>query len=643
MLRQIFFVFISYLALQNAAFAQQVFNCDGSSFISVISSGQTSFYELTLSDIGLSQSPISIDFDASINAIGFNPKDSLIYGIDTETNQLYKVWADGLVEGLQYIPLQGDYFAGDIHPNGDQLVLLNSDSIAFVHLNKMETPVEYVPISTSDQSRIFTTDIAFHPITRELFAYDGLQGKLIKIDVNTGQVDNISFPRINFNDGIPALFFDARAELYGIGNNNAEQNSTLFKFDINTGEAERFSYDAPIGDRDGCSCPFTLKVFQKVNNSFLAPCSNMELVITLSNLTGADLPGYGLIENFPNDFIIEEIVSNPFQGDIISGIGANQLSIENMEIPFGVDSIKLILSIPESAAGSTHELQAQLTGFNPGTNQSTTLNSSDLLIAENNSKTQIFIETATDIFNDRIPEFIELCENDTFMLELPLNPDFEYVWSDGFEGVSRIFTTTENVNLEVIGDCQTLSFDIDAQETQFSITLGDDIFIEQGQRTLLKIETNSISPVDSFVWKTIDGDIPCLNCQSIQVLASEDIKYIATAVNASGCITSDEINLFVTRNIYAPNIFSPDGDGFNDFFYLLSGSPSIGIGEMTIYNRWGAIVFQAQDIRTGDESSGWDGKFKGRIAPAGTYFWIANIAIDKNRNELYQGTLVLKK
>ena len=137
------------------------------------------------------------------------------------------------------------------------------------------------------------------PITNELFGYDGLQGKLIKIDDATGEVDNVSFPRINFNDGIPALFFDPRAELYGIGNNNATQESTLFKFDISTGEARRFSFDGAIGDRDGCSCPFTVKLFQKVNNPFLAPCSEMEMVLTISNLTGATLSSYELFEDFP--------------------------------------------------------------------------------------------------------------------------------------------------------------------------------------------------------------------------------------------------------------------------------------------------------------------------------------------------------
>jgi gliding motility-associated-like protein len=38
---------------------------------------------------------------------------------------------------------------------------------------------------------------------------------------------------------------------------------------------------------------------------------------------------------------------------------------------------------------------------------------------------------------------------------------------------------------------------------------------------------------------------------------------------------------------------------------------------LQIYNRWGNIVFETTDYQLG-----WDGKYKGQDAPAGTYVWI---------------------
>ena len=39
---------------------------------------------------------------------------------------------------------------------------------------------------------------------------------------------------------------------------------------------------------------------------------------------------------------------------------------------------------------------------------------------------------------------------------------------------------------------------------------------------------------------------------------------------------------------------------------------------MQIFNRWGQLVFETDDI-----NEGWDGRFNGDIAPEGVYVWIA--------------------
>ncbi len=641
MTRQFIISFACFLWISGHTWAQQKFACDGNSYISVVEAGQTSFYELFLSDIGLEQALISSNFDASINSVGYNPKDSLIYGIDSETNRLYRLWADGTVEALQFIPLQGDYFAGDIHPSGDRLILLNSDSIAIIHIEKMETPVEYVPISTMDSSNIFTTDIAYHPVTGVLYGYDGLQGKLITIDDSSGLVDNLTYPNINFNDGIPALFFDPRGELFGIGNNNANQESILFNFDLNTGIPSRSAFQGAFGDRDGCSCPYTLKVFQKVNNPFLAPCSEMEIVLTISNLVGGELNNFDLIETLPDGYIIEEFVSNPYSGTVVSGIGENELHINNIAIPYGVDSIKMIVSIPESAGGETHSIQAQLSGFTNGTNVISTLVSNDLLQTEKNSPTIIKVQEVEDIFDDQIPALIELCEGDTFNLVLPSSEDFSYEWSDGLDIEARPFFSSEELTLDVISVCERITFPISIQETAFSVDLGEDITANLGEFIVLDPVINSLSPIDSFVWKTINGDIPCDFCSSIQVQANTDIKYILVATNANGCKSTDEINLFVDRDIYAPNVFSPNGDGFNDYFHLFSSFPSIEIMDLTIYNRWGAKVFSIESSKTNEELAGWNGKINGAAANAGSYIWTATAVFNDRKAEKITGTILL--
>lgn len=67
--------------------------------------------------------------------------------------------------------------------------------------------------------------------------------------------------------------------------------------------------------------------------------------------------------------------------------------------------------------------------------------------------------------------------------------------------------------------------------------------------------------------------------------------------------------------IFFPSAFTPNSDGINDNFGLISPTFSQGY-LLTIYNRWGIVVFQNTDQRRK-----WDGKFNGKPASAGTYVW----------------------
>ena len=66
--------------------------------------------------------------------------------------------------------------------------------------------------------------------------------------------------------------------------------------------------------------------------------------------------------------------------------------------------------------------------------------------------------------------------------------------------------------------------------------------------------------------------------------------------------------------LYSPNAFSPDGDGINDIFKI-SGQ-GMNDFQIEIFNRWGQMVYKSIDL-----SNGWDGTFKGKILPTGTYVY----------------------
>lgn len=98
----------------------------------------------------------------------------------------------------------------------------------------------------------------------------------------------------------------------------------------------------------------------------------------------------------------------------------------------------------------------------------------------------------------------------------------------------------------------------------------------------------------------------------------ETTTYYLTVTDALGCRTKDSIIIHVALpiceepNIFVPNAFSPDGDGYNDVIYV-EGNIITEIRFM-IYNRWGEQVFESTD-----KNRGWNGKFKGKDCPPDVY------------------------
>ena len=89
-------------------------------------------------------------------------------------------------------------------------------------------------------------------------------------------------------------------------------------------------------------------------------------------------------------------------------------------------------------------------------------------------------------------------------------------------------------------------------------------------------------------------------------LVNNDQVILKLTSNSSDCpVVSDSV---IVSNISAsiPNSFTPDNDGYNDYF--MKGD------QITVFNRWGQILYEGRD--------GWDGTYKNMKVSSGTYFYI---------------------
>ena len=106
-----------------------------------------------------------------------------------------------------------------------------------------------------------------------------------------------------------------------------------------------------------------------------------------------------------------------------------------------------------------------------------------------------------------------------------------------------------------------------------------------------------------------------------------DVNSLVGKILVVSTFTPIDSTLSDTSNIYVPNLFSPNGDGFNETWQIpaLASFPD---NEVTVINREGQIVFNQFEY-----NGTWDGTYYGKPLPEATYYYLINIE---------QGTKILR-
>jgi gliding motility-associated-like protein len=84
--------------------------------------------------------------------------------------------------------------------------------------------------------------------------------------------------------------------------------------------------------------------------------------------------------------------------------------------------------------------------------------------------------------------------------------------------------------------------------------------------------------------------------------------------------TYTPIQHYDTLSIKVPNVFSPNGDGVNDFWSIVIYDYGVAIIDLQafVYDRWGDEVFQSTNV-----NQVWLGHTKtGKICSSGSYFYV---------------------
>ncbi len=102
----------------------------------------------------------------------------------------------------------------------------------------------------------------------------------------------------------------------------------------------------------------------------------------------------------------------------------------------------------------------------------------------------------------------------------------------------------------------------------------------------------------------------------VDIATEDSIRVFMRALTEDGCVYQHSTYVYVWKDFWAPNMFTPNGDGLNDEFRFLGGE-HIENFHFIIYNRLGQTVFEGNSVE-----DKWDGNdLNGHPCPIEIYGW----------------------
>lgn len=222
----------------------------------------------------------------------------------------------------------------------------------------------------------------------------------------------------------------------------------------------------------------------------------------------------------------------------------------------------------------------------------------------------------------------ELCVGDTAML-IPLPFPDSLLWYDGSNDSLKIITETGNYFVTAINE-----YNCRATANVLITFIEPPTFQWNMRDTTICIgvpmELNAGAGFDSYLWHD--------NSSGPLFIVADSGWYRITVSNMCGK-ASDSLYVYLEDcrlRLYVPNAFNPNGDGLNDIFRAYG--QYIDEFQMYIYNRWGEMMFHSSCLE-----NGWDGTFKGKVAPEGVYVYKIIYLDATNKYHNLSGTVTLIK
>ncbi|MBX7162568.1 MAG: gliding motility-associated C-terminal domain-containing protein [Saprospiraceae bacterium] len=168
----------------------------------------------------------------------------------------------------------------------------------------------------------------------------------------------------------------------------------------------------------------------------------------------------------------------------------------------------------------------------------------------------------------------------------------------------------------------------------YEIGLGDSVLLDLYYSGQLK----------NLNWTPPDW-LSCADCPYPIAKPLKDSKYTLNTTSKDGC--PDSLIVFIkvitNRGVWAPNVFSPNGDLVNDYFTLVGSNEVKSIKKLEVYSRWGELIYSGKELIPNVYGQGWDGTFRGEKLNPAVFVWRAEVVFLDDVSLEFSGEVTLLK
>lgn len=242
------------------------------------------------------------------------------------------------------------------------------------------------------------------------------------------------------------------------------------------------------------------------------------------------------------------------------------------------------------------------------------------------------------LLNSALEDSMYICQGETFLIEPATIGGIEayvYNWTDNKGGKWTV------ENLELVGDTTTTYYltiqDACEYEVMDSIVVvvpnydpieitsqfSDIITMCKSDDLLLEVEVEGGTGQYAYEWQR--EAIPISTEESLDIEHKEvaQSNYLLRVTDSCGNVGTKAFNIYV-EHCEVPNIFTPNGDGLNDYFFFKSRDVETSI-RVNIYDRWGNHVYHNDNYEICNLKgiNCWDGININteKDSPEGVYFY----------------------